>query len=117
MTEQFCRGFLLNYPEYTHLHIILDEYRQLFLHITLDFHDKETFTQVFPEICFTVIRTRNDGRAYVLAILGFANHVHRQCQNLEWYDIDTMICILVDILTFVNFKPSDFCRNYSCCIL
>ena len=83
----------------------------------MDFQDKETFAEAFSEICFTVIHSRNGGRAYVLAILGFASHVHRQCKNSEWYDIDTMICVLVDILTFVNFSPSNFCTNYFCSIL
>ena len=121
--EHFCRGFLHHNPDYRHLYDILDDYSEIFLQIELDFHDKETFSEAFSAICFTVIRVRNlaaggaDPRAYVLAILGFASHVHRQCKNSEWYDIDTMIITLVDILTFVNFNPSDFCKRYYCCIL
>ena len=119
--ENFCHGFLLNDPGYRHLYDILEDYTHKFIQIELDFHDKETFCEAFRSICLTVIDARNDAprlcRGYVLAILGFAAHVHKQCQNFEWYDIDTMVIALVDILTFVNFKPSDLCKNYFCHIL
>ena len=119
--DNFCRGFLLNDPDYRHLYDILDDYAETFLQIELDFHDKETFKEVFPTICFTVIQIMQNNttrrRAYLLAILGFAKHVHRKCKNLDWYDIDTMLSALVDILISVNFIPSNFCKNYFCSIL
>lgn len=130
MMEQFCREFLLNHPDYRHVYDILDTYNDKFQQIDVAslFSDRETFIEVFPSICFTVAHARRFdqptiavgsgvSRAYVLTILGFAVHVHRHCQNLEWYDIDIMLSVLVDILTHLNFNPSDFCKYSFCYII
>lgn len=116
-TEQFCRGFLLG--RYGHLHDILDEYGEMFLQIDLHdiLGDKETFAAGFSTICFDVLRTRGNGRGYVLAILGFASHVNTQHRNFEWYDTETLVGTLTDILTCINFNSSDYCKKHFSCII
>ena len=117
--EQFCRGFLSGNQEYKHLYDILCEYVATFERIDIHrvFHSKETFTTSFPTICTTVLRLRGTDSSYVLAILGFVLHVHAQYKNLQWYDVELMLVLLVKILTSINFNPAQYCKCNTCYIL
>ena len=131
--EQFCRGFLLRHVEYNHLHEIVDSYSDRYREIDLTtlFHSKEAFIKGFPAICYTILRLREQDRrqADVLAILGFALHVHDMaCKDAsttttmttaprEWYDMDLMIDTLQYILNCSNFNPIYYYKRRDYCII
>ena len=117
--EQFCWRFLHNDRDYKHLYDILDGYSDTFLQIDLCemIAEKETFKTRFRTICFVVLRDKCSHAAYVLSILGFALHVHRQCQSLEWYNVETLSILLIEILTCINFDTTLFVKYDSCVIL
>ena len=120
--EQFCRGFLSGNKRYNHLYGILYEYGAAFESVGVRrmFHNRESFTDSFPAICATVLRSRGTDSAYVLSVLGYALHVTEQCEELQWYDAELMITLLVEILVAANFKPCHYCiftSSYNCIIL
>ena len=121
MMEKFCRGFLLRHTEYEHLHVILDNYRDRYDNIDAVnmFCDKESLTEKFPAISRTLLRMRGGGQSHVLALLGFAFHVHTTLQNsaADWYDIDILLKTLIDILMCNNFNPASYCKPTYCTIL
>ena len=79
--------------------------------------DKDAFKTNFRTICFVVLRDKGSHAAYVLSILGFALHVHTQCRSLEWYNVETLSDLLIEILTCINFDPRLFVKYDSCVIL
>ena len=119
MTENFCRGFLLRHTEYEHIHGILDNYSVKYNSIDTDslFTSKESLNEAFPAICRTLIRERGDGPSYILALLGFAFHVHTKLQDsaADWYDMDILLKTLIDLLICNNFNPINYTRNRSFC--
>ena len=110
MMETFCKGFLLRHTEYKYLHVIIDNYRDKYQEIELNFFDKDSFTEQFPAICRTLLQLKGDGQSYIIALLGFAFHVHTTCQDTDWYEFDIMLKTLKDILICINFTPNrSFC--------
>ena len=98
---------------------ILDDYKDIFLQIDLKGMntDKETFTTKFRTVCFVVLSDKGHGVCYVLSILGFALHIHTQCNELAWYDVETLVVLLIETLISVNFDPSVFVKRCSCVII
>ena len=117
--EQFCRGFLHNHRDYKHLYDILDEYSDKFLQIDLSelTADKDAFKTSFRTICFVVLRDKGSHAVYVLSILGFALLVHAKCRSLEWYNVETLTILLIEILTCINFDSTLLVKYDSCSIL
>ena len=129
--EQFAREFLQRRAEYNNLYEIVDSYSDRYrdIDVTALFHSKEAFIKGFPAICFTILRLREQNRrqADVLAILGFALHVHDMaCKDtsttmtttpLEWYDMDLMIDTLQYILNCSNFNPIYYYKRRNSCII
>ena len=119
MMENFCRGFLLRHTDYEHLHVITDNYHDKYNSIdtTSMFYDKKSLTEKFPAICRTLLHLRGEGQSYILALLGFAFHVHTKLQDSEWYDMDILLRTLIDILICNNFNPTSYCKPTFCNIL
>ena len=119
--ETFCRGFLLRYIDYEHLYDIIDNYRGRYESIdtVAMFTDRDSFCENFPAICRTLVRLKGDGSSYVIAILGFALHVHTTCQDSNWYELDLMVETLIDILSCISFNPADYyyCKPSNYCII
>ena len=125
--EKFCREFLLRHAEYNYLHEIVDSYSDRYREIDVMsmFHSKEAFIKGFPAICYTILRLKEQDRrqADVLAILGFALHVHDMaCKDVstaprEWYDMDFMIDTLQYILNCSNFNPIYYYKRRDSCII
>ena len=79
------------------------------------FYDKESLTEKFPAICQTLLQLRGDGNSYILALLGFAFHVHIKLKDSEWYDMDILLKTLIDILICnKDFKPTSYCNRSFC---
>ena len=119
--ETFCRKFLLRHIDYEHLYAIIDSYRDRYESIDTVgmFTGKDNFCENFPAVCRTLLRLKGDGRCYVIAILGFALHVHTSCQDADWYELDLMVETLENILTCISFDPAGYyCKpRYYCIIL
>ena len=113
--EKFCRRFLSHHTDYEHLYEILENYSSTYAQMDNDsFHDR------FKRICYMIINTwRNDHhhRSYILAILGWAQHVNEHYNTIDWYDTELLVTSLVEILNYINFDPSNFCKNSSCILL
>ena len=120
--ETFCRKFLLRHIDCGHLYAIIDIYRDRYESIDTVgmFTGKDSFCENFSAVCRTLLRLKGDGRSYVIAILGFALHVHTSCQTSDWYELDLMVESLKDILTCISFDPTGYyyCKpRYYCIIL
>ena len=118
MTENFCRGFLLRHKDYEHLHGIIDNYHSIYSRIDAlsMFYDKDSLIENFPAICRTLLQSRGNGNSYILALLGFALHVHTKLQDsADWYDMDILLKTLIDILSCNNFNPINYTRGRSFC--
>ena len=76
------------------------------------FYDKYSFHENFPAICRQYLQSnggarggRGGGYFHILTLLGFAFHVHVTCQDAEWYEFNTVIETLEDILKCTDFDP------------
>ena len=110
-------GGCQRHTDFEHLHGLLDNYREKYNSIdTISiFYDKESLTEKFPAICQTLLQLRGDGNSYILALLGFAFHVHIKLKDSEWYDMDILLKTLIDILICnKDFKPTSYCNRSFC---
>ena len=113
--EAFCRDFLQGND--STLHEILTPYRHMFIQIDIQFTE-DTFTESFQRICYETFALRSQQQGYVIALLGFAENIHKyHINNYQWYNLDIMLHTLLDVLEEVGFDlnqlkktiPSNFC--------
>ena len=116
----FCRDFLQGNHHST-LHGILEPYRQRFAEIDIKFTTEDTFVESFRSICYDTFKQRSTQQGYVIAILGFAENIHKSHHCISsWYNIGVMIVILKNLLDDIaDFHPDQFKKteSSSLCIL
>ena len=93
--DDFCRKFLSGDVNYEPLYEILSDYTGAYEQMdSCVFRDRESFQKGFKTICYTVIDTRGCGKPYILAILGWAVHVDKYYNAMEWYDSEILVTVL-----------------------
>ena len=115
--KAFCRDFLQGND--STLREILTPYKHVFAEIDIQF-SSDTFTKSFQRICYETFTLRSHQQGYVIAILGFAENIHKShIHSCPWYNIDIMLDILLNVLEEFGFDPHQLKKTIpsSLCIL
>ena len=106
--EMFCRNFL-HRNGYKQLHELIGNYEREFSQIDIQQFTQDTFNGSFRRICGKVFTRTPISNAYIIAVLGFSETVHKYHCSSSWYTIDILMHSLVNILEGIDFHPVSYC--------
>ena len=102
--EMFCCNFLHG-NRHKQLHELIDNYDCEFSQIDIEQFTKDTFDSSFRSTCNDAFTCRLVSNGYIIAILGFAEAIHKHHCSSSWYSIDTLTNSLVNALEGIGFHP------------
>ena len=108
--EEFCMNFLCGRESY--LMGIVEDYIREFSEIKLEF-TSETLDPSFRFICRYVFAHKPVNSGCIIAVLGFADKIHREYSHISWYQINMLVLPLVDVFEEINLDLDRFRYSYS----
>ena len=116
--EEFCLHFL--HGRVVFLLDIIDKYRETYASIDLLDLSVVTLSSAFALVCRHTFRQRPVNSGRIVAVLGFADEIHREYSSCDWYTIRMLVDPLVEELVSIGFNLEVFRFSFEpsyCCVL